>query len=252
MRLELIKKNKGIFLLFLLSCILFTVLTCSAYGRVAKNASALTSDYLPIIVLDPGHGGEDGGAVGPSGCVEKDINLAIALNLEKMLKASGFDVVMTRTTDISIYNDGSETIREKKVSDLHNRLKIIENQKNCIFVSIHQNKFTSSKYNGTQVFYSANNPLSEGMAKDIQNSVISMLQPDNKREVKPSDSSIYLLWNTKVPAVLVECGFLSNVQESQKLCSTEYQQKMSFSIYCGILKYWQGQDAAYKKQDRLP
>lgn len=251
MRLGLIKKNKGVFLLFLLSCILFTVLTCSAYGRVVKIANTLTSDYLPVIVLDPGHGGEDGGAVGQSGCVEKDINLAISLNLEQMLKASGFDVVMTRSSDISIYDDGSETIREKKVSDLHNRLKIIEKQKNCIFVSIHQNKFTSSQYSGAQVFYSANNPLSEGMAKDVQGSIVSMLQPDNKREVKPADSSIYLLWNTRVPAVLIECGFLSNAQESQKLCSTEYQRQMAFSIYCGILKYWQGQDAAYKKQDGL-
>jgi len=202
-------------------------------------ASTLVTAKAPTIVLDAGHGGEDGGAVSKSGLQEKDINLAVALNLKKMLTASGFTVVTTRDTDISIGDKSLGTIRERKVSDIHNRLKIIEKQDNCIFISIHQNHFSDSKYYGSQIFYSKNNDKSKPFAEAIQTQIVRLLQPQNKREIKPADSTIFLLWQAKVPAIIVECGFLSNDSEAKKLSEPLYQQQMAFSIYSGLLNYLQ-------------
>lgn len=201
-------------------------------------ASALAQQATPTIVIDPGHGGEDGGAIGKSPDPEKDINLAIALKLQSLLKLSGFNVVMTRTTDVSIGDSRLDTIKERKVSDIHNRLKLVEEQGNCILISIHQNHFTDGRYSGAQMFYSTKNPQSKDLAENIKSRVVQLLQPENTRETKPATSSIYLLWNTKAPAVLVECGFLSNESESAKLNDKIYQQQMAFSIYCGFLDYF--------------
>jgi N-acetylmuramoyl-L-alanine amidase len=169
---------------------------------------------------------------------EKEINLAIALKLQKLLEISGFRVSMTRTTDVSISDDHLDTVRERKVSDLHNRLKMIEAQENCVFISIHQNHFTSSRYSGAQVFYSTKNDESKELAETIKSRVVELVQPENKRETKPATSSIYLLWNTKVPAILVECGFLSNESEAAKLNDKTYQQQSAFAICSGVLDYF--------------
>nr|WP_243112713.1 N-acetylmuramoyl-L-alanine amidase [Caproiciproducens sp. NJN-50] len=171
---------------------------------------------------------------------EKDINLAIAKDLEQLLTVSGYQVVMTRTDDAEIGDNTLGTIRARKVSDMHQRLKILEDQGSCIFISIHQNFFTQSQYSGTQIFYSKNNAESKPLSEDIRARVVGLLQKDNKRETKPATSAIYLLWEAKVPAVLVECGFLSNAQEEAKLKDTSYQQKMAFSIYSGFLDYCSG------------
>lgn len=221
----------------ILCCLAFLLLSYISYSKVAESAAAMTGAQTRTIVIDAGHGGEDGGASGKSGVPEKTINLAIAQDLSRLLQVSGFRVVMTRTTDVSIADGNLDTIRERKVSDLHNRLKIIEEQGDCIFVSIHQNHFTESRYSGTQVFYSTNNSDSKLLAENIRNRVISLLQKDNTRETKPATSSIYLLWETKVPAVLVECGFLSNSAEEAKLNDPAYQKQMAFSVYCGLLDY---------------
>ena len=189
------------------------------------------------IILDAGHGGEDGGAVGADGTMEKDINLSIAKKLQQLLLVSGFNVRMIRDSDVSIYSDGMETIKEKKVSDLKNRLNIANESENNILISIHQNKFPQSQYNGTQVFYSENNPGSKELAENIRESVIGFLQPENKRETKPATKDIYILYNCKNVAVMVECGFLSNNAELQKLKDETYQDEMAFSIYCGFLEY---------------
>lgn len=201
-------------------------------------ASALAGERIRTIVIDPGHGGEDGGATGVSRLMEKDINLDIALQLQKLLQVSGYRVVMTRTTDISINDDNLDTVRERKVSDLHNRLKIVEAQEDCILVSIHQNHFTSSRYSGAQMFYATKNSQSKVLAENIKARVVGLLQPENKRETKPATNSIYLLWNAKVPAVVVECGFLSNESEAEKLNNKLYRQQMAFAIYNGILDYY--------------
>lgn len=226
-------------IVLILCCAAFLVLSYVSYNKIGKMASTLVSVQQPTIVLDPGHGGEDGGAASKSGLQEKDINLAISLNLQKMLTSSGFTVVMTRDSDSSIGDKHLATIRERKVSDLHNRLKIIEEQKNCIFISIHQNHFSDSKYYGSQIFYSKNNDQSKLLAENMQTQIVQLLQPQNKREIKPAGNTIYLLWNTNVPAVIVECGFLSNEAEAKKLSEPLYQRQMAFSIYNGLLNYLQ-------------
>lgn len=191
-----------------------------------------------MILLDAGHGGEDGGA-GENGVQEKDVNLAVALQLREFLEMSGFRVVMTRETDVSIHDDSASTIREKKVSDLHNRLKLIEQYPGCTFISIHQNQFEQSQYHGAQMFYSKNDERSKLLAEKLQQSFVSLLQPDNEREVKAATKDIYLLWNAQVPAVIVECGFLSNPEEAAKLKEPGYQKDLAFTIYTGFLRYWQ-------------
>lgn len=196
-----------------------------------------TSDELPTIIIDAGHGGEDGGAVAGDGTNEKDINLQIAQNLNTMFQSGGFKTVMTRTSDIAIYDEDCSTIKEKKVSDMHNRLEIFNKDENSIIISIHQNKFEQEKYNGTQLFYSPNNEKSEVLAESIRLSVTGMLQPDNTRENKKATKDIYLLYNCKQPSVIVECGFLSNNAELEKLKTEDYQQQMAFSIYCGCIEY---------------
>ena len=201
-------------------------------------ASAYVSEKRPTIVIDAGHGGEDGGAEGKSKLLEKEINLNISKQLQNLLQASGFRVIMIRTEDVSIGDPSLGTIKERKISDLHNRLKIIEEQGDCIFISIHQNHFSDGRYSGAQMFYSLNNEKSKELAEYIKSRVVSLLQPENKRECKPATSSIYLLWQTEVPAVLVECGFLSNDSEAQKLNDPDYQKQMAFSIYSGFMDYY--------------
>ena len=157
-----------------------------------------------------------------------------------LLEASGYKVIMIREEDKAIYDENANTLREKKRSDLKNRMGIIKKNKkeNTIFVSIHQNKFPDSKYHGTQIFYSVNNPGSQSLAEKIKESVRGFIQPENTREIKPADKKIYLLHNAEIPALIIECGFLSNIEESKKLIDNEYQNQLAFSIYCGITSYF--------------
>lgn len=170
--------------------------------------------------------------------MEKDINLLIATKLKHYLTLGGFDVIMTREADTGTEEDPSDTISNRKVSDMRNRLETMGENPEAIFVSVHLNKFTSSSAVGAQVFYSPNHESSQPLAENIQSSIVSKLQPENDRVVKKGDKSIYLLKNAKIPAVIVECGFLSNPGELTLLKDDEYQSKMAFSIYCGILEYY--------------
>lgn len=201
----------------------------SAGNRAVENA--------PLIILDAGHGGEDGGAVAKDGTQEQYINLDITLKLNEELKSRGYETILTRTDDNSIHDSGAATVRERKVSDIHNRLKIIEEHPGCIFVSIHQNFFTESKYSGAQVFYSPNNGESSRLAQCIQQSIVASLQPENTRQIKESGSSIYLLYHSTVPSVLVECGFLSNPEETEKLKDENYRSGMASAVCEGIISY---------------
>lgn len=241
MKLSFLKKDIPFFILTSVFALTFLFLIYSAFQKVDFKANFANGSIMqvPVVVIDAGHGGEDGGAVGVGGIQEKDINLKIAKNLDSMLKASGFKTVMVRDDDYDISDSNLKTVRERKVSDLNNRLKLIESNPNCTFISIHQNKFSQSQYWGTQVFYSPNNDNSKILATDIKDAVTAFLQPENKREIKPADKNIYILYNTKQAAVLVECGFLSNPSEANKLNSDEYQKDMSFAIYSGFLSYWQ-------------
>lgn len=221
-------------------CGLLTVLfLANAFAKVDKSISTgASAQEKPVILIDAGHGGEDGGA-GENGVQEKDVNLSVALQLRDLLELSGFQTVMTRETDVSIYDDSAATVREKKVSDLRNRLKLIQQYPNCTFLSIHQNQFSESKYHGAQMFYSKNDSRSKLLAEKLQSSFVSLLQPENQREIKEATKDIYLLWNAQVPAVIVECGFLSNPEEAEKLDDASYQKKLAFTIYIGLLQYWQ-------------
>ncbi len=221
----------------LLCLFLFGGLLYTAFSEPQTVSTAAgTKDALPIIVIDAGHGGEDGGA-GANGVLEKDVNLAIALRLRDMLTAGGYKVVMTRDSDVSIYDSSASTTREKKVSDLNNRVKIINGSSDNILVSIHQNKFEQSKYSGAQIFYSQNDPKSFRLAEEIRRSVTGMLQPENKRELKPAEKNIFILSKAEVPAVIVECGFLSNEDEAARLADEDYQKQMAFAVFCGIEGY---------------
>ena len=183
------------------------------------------------------HGGFDGGAVAGDGTVEKDINLAICKKTQEMLKFNGIDVIMTRNTDTGTEDiDGS--IARRKKSDMQNRLKLMRENPEAVFVSVHLNKFTTSAARGAQVFYTPNFEAARELGEDIQASIVALLQPDNTRVIKKGNSSTYLLKNATVPAVIVECGFLSNPSELSLLKGPEYQSKIAFSIYCGILKYF--------------
>lgn len=228
---------------FGLSFALFTILIGLFIGTKAVeklsaiDASAESGAYKTVII-DAGHGGPDGGTSADDGSLEKDINLQIAIKLNEILQSMGVNTVMTRTEDISIHDDSAQTIRQKKVSDIKNRLNIINETDDAIFVSIHQNHFSDSQYSGTQVFYSKNNPLSQTLANCIRLPVISYLQTDNTREIKQSGTDIYLLYHAQKPAVMVECGFLSNYQETENLKSEEYQQQLAFLIAIGIMDYF--------------
>ncbi len=213
------------------------------YGDLSRNVSDnLSVKNKPVIIVDAGHGGFDGGASTDDGVSEKGINLNIALYLKDYLNFFGYDVVMTRETDDSTEDEGLTTIRSRKSSDLHNRMALMEKTENAIFVSIHQNHYSSSKYSGAQVFYSTKfNDESSGLAQSIQETVVYYLQPENTRQIKPCGTSVYLIYNAVKPAVLVECGFLSNYEESELLKTEDYQKKMAFSIALGIINYYEGQ-----------
>ncbi len=204
---------------------------------IFSDSVTATVSGLPVIIIDAGHGGEDGGTQAADGTLEKKINLDISLKINEILLREGFCTVLTRDGDYMIYDNTASTQREKKVSDIHNRMKVIEENGDCILLSIHQNYFTESKYYGTQVFYSGNNPDSKLLADEIQNSVVVSLQPDNTRQIKESGTDIYMLYHAQVPAVMVECGFMSNKEEADKLKDEEYQQRMAESIVDGLITY---------------
>lgn len=207
---------------------------CAVIGYDVINnykAASLSLTKKPTVIIDAGHGGEDGGTVSESGVVEKDINLKIAEKLNNLFAKNGYNTVMIRKEDKLIYDDGCNSIRSKKSSDLHNRLNIINENENSVLISIHQNHYTESKYYGAQVFYSGNNPKSEALAQCIQRNIVLTLQPENKRQIKKSGSEIFILNNAKVPAVMVECGFLSNHSEALLLNTEEYQDKMAECIF---------------------
>lgn len=202
------------------------------------QTSGIPQSHRPTVILDAGHGGMDGGAVSVTNTLEKDINLDITLRLRDLLTAYAFPVVMVRETDVSIHDSSAVSIREIKRSDLHNRLALTKKYDNCILLSIHQNFFTESKYSGAQFFYSINHPESKRLAQYFKDYFRAHLQPENSREIKPSGNNIYLMRYTQIPAVLAECGFLSNPLEAELLDSEEYRQKIAVSLLCGILNYY--------------
>lgn len=198
-----------------------------------------TYETTPKIIIDPGHGGADGGAVGTDGLPEKDINLEIALKLQEILTLHGFDVIMTRTDDRSIHDPDISNLKNQKTSDMHNRLKVMKDNKDAIFISIHQNKFQEESSWGTQVFYSHRQEASKQLAEILQNNFIAFLQPENHRQIKQAENNLFLLYNAEIPAVMVECGFISNPAECAKLHSEDYQNQVAYVIYYSLAEFIQ-------------
>ena len=223
-------------IIFIVLLILYILLVVFAFNNLNKFISTATNPQNDVtIVLDAGHGGEDGGAVA-NNIIEKDINLSITKELAKIFKASGFNVVMTRNSDNMINTEG-DSIASKKVSDMKNRLEIFNESDNNVVISIHQNKFPQEQYYGAQVFYSYNDENSSLLAESIRDSICNFIQPENNRQCKETTKDIYLLYNSKVPSVIVECGFISNVSEANLLKNKEYQRKIAYSIFIGYLNY---------------
>ena len=208
------------------------VLLTATLGVVDRRQTAATPTTKHI-VIDAGHGGADGGAVAADGTEEKHLNLAVALPLRDLLSVMGYEVSMTRETDVKL-NTERVTLRERKISDMKQRLSMVQSAD--LTVSIHQNKFSQERYSGTQVFYSDNHPQSAQVAEQIRASVVSLLQPQNTRPLKVGDRSVYLLSRATQPIVLVECGFLSNTQEREKLKNPTYQRQLALAVAGGVMK----------------
>ncbi len=224
------------FFIFSLIFIVIGSVICSLWSYLGQSAAAgareAFAEPLPSVVIDAGHGGPDGGTSGFSKVPEKELNLDIALKVRDILTAAGVDVVMTRTEDITLTDPDGGT---RKNQDLRARKKIAEATPNAVLVSIHMNAFSIEKYSGLQVYYSQNNTQSQELAKDVQTAVASVLQPENDRKIKPAGENIYLLHELDCPAILIECGFLSNAAEAERLNDAEYRQALAFVIANSLL-----------------
>ena len=206
------------------------------WGNLAIPINA-SPEEKAFVIIDAGHGGEDGGAVGVSGTLEKGLNLAVALKIQELLEAESIPVIMTREEDVAFGDMSKKTIRARKTSDMKNRLKLVQEAGTRVYVGIHMNKYTEAKYRGAQVFYSGNNPESKILAVKLQASMKRNIDDGNTREALKASKSVYLLKNITEPAVIVECGMLSNPEEEALLKTPEYQQKMAESIVEGIKEY---------------
>ena len=232
-------------LFFLLSSILtFTIalLLGALDFESLKNSFEIPTSNSPspkytTVIIDAGHGGEDGGASSAAGLVEKDVNLEISQILCDMLRANGVNVIMTREEDRLLYDRNVNYQGRKKKLDLAARLAVADNTADAIFVSIHMNSFTDERYSGLQVWYSPNNSDSLPLAELIRSENTTKLQPQNTRLCKEATSAINLLHKAKCPAVLVECGFLSNPDEAALFETHEYRQKVAFILFCSITEF---------------
>lgn len=214
--------------------------TFTCIALFMTNAITTAVDNLPlprsaVLVIDPGHGGEDGGATSCTGALESQINLEISLRLNDLLHFMGYETVMIRDSDKAVYTPGTETITAKKVSDLKNRVATVNATANALLLSIHQNQFPEGKYSGAQVFY-AETEGSQLLAEAMQQQLIRTLNPGSNREVKKAES-VYLMKHINCTAVLVECGFLSNAEEEAKLRTEEYQKKLCCVIAAVTSQY---------------
>lgn len=222
--------------------IVLAVCIISSFGYIKQGV--VTTSAVGVekqtVIIDPGHGEFDGGAVSSDGTSEKDINLYISQKCADILHLLGYDISMTRQDDNAIDDVKDEKISKRKKSDMVNRLSLINSKTDGICVSIHLNKFTTSIPNGAQVFYGIKNENSKTLAQSIQTSIKNNLQQDNERVIKQGTKSTYLLYNAEIPMVIAECGFLSNKDELSRLKTNEYQTKMAFCIALGVNDYFNG------------
>ena len=220
-------------------CIYVSQTTRTNTNRNIGDAVQVTA--LPVsgktVILDAGHGTPDEGASSKNGITEAEINLKITLKLQKLLEQSGCTVILTRSDENAIYDLDANTLKQKKISDIKNRVKIGNNSSADIFVSIHLNKINQQQYYGWQTSYKNNNEQSKNLATSIQNELNEAIQKENKR-VSMKINKIYIVDHVEIPITIVECGFLSNPQEEKELQQDNYQEKLAWGIYNGIMKYF--------------
>ena len=235
----LINKKRIIFLTLaiFLPIGMFMFQTATNINTSKTVATMATPVSSKTIIVDAGHGGEDGGAVSNNGVSEAEINLKIALKLQQLLEQSGSNVVLTRSENNAIYDVDKKTLREKKNSDIRNRVKIGNGSSADIFVSIHLNKIPENQYYGWQTFFKDGNEDGKRLATCIQNNLNETMQKENKR-TPLKINNVYIIKHVEIPTVIVECGFLSNSEEEKQLQQEEYQTKLAWGIYNGIMEYF--------------
>ena len=231
-------KQKLLLKLAYISTILATLtLACLGSRAVSVFSETTGIDREHCVVIDPGHGGVDGGAVSCTGVKESQLNLQICIRLNDLLQFLGYRTKMIRSEDVSVHTKG-DTIAQMKMSDLRERVRICNETEGAVLLSIHQNTFTDGRYSGAQVFYGPTEE-SKSMAQLLQKEMIRTLNPGSKREIKKS-TGVYLMENIRCPGILVECGFLSNYQEEAKLRSAEYQKELSCVIAACTARFLNG------------
>ncbi|MDD6022889.1 MAG: N-acetylmuramoyl-L-alanine amidase [Oscillospiraceae bacterium] len=222
------KQERILSVLYLLSLVLLAGF--ALHGLNDNGSIAVTAPIEhPVIILDAGHGGTDGGASGPDGTCEDDLNLQIVKKLDCVLALMGENTLLTRTMDTDLSDPDARSISQKKVTDIRNRVKMINSVGNAVLISIHQNTYQESKYHGAQVFY-GREAGSENLARAVQNSIAEHVDTSNLRQEKAISPDVYLMKHITVPGILVECGFLTNPQELQKLKSEDYQKQLAVVI----------------------
>lgn len=212
-------------------------LWCGQLEATETFSPRLREEY--ILVIDPGHGGADGGAVSVSGVAESEINLAIALKCDQIAGLFGQKTVLLRDTEESLADPEAETLREQKRSDMENRVAIVNATSDALLLSIHQNQYTDSKYSGAQVFYQPDEE-SQGWAELTQTLLRDCLDSGNRRQAREMPSDLYLMSHITCPAILAECGFLSNPEEDHRLQDDGYQTQMAVVLMGACLGYWYG------------
>ena len=231
----LLNKKK---IVFILSCMIISILffnfTSIPYATIETSSTPVSNH---VVILDAGHGLPDGGAEAQDGTYESTINLSIVEKLQKLLEASSCTVILTRSDENGIYEMDADTIRKKKISDMKNRAEIGNNSNAEIFVSIHLNKISDSRYSGWQTFYKPDNESSLNLANSIQENLNYSVQKENNR-VPEKVPDIYLAKNLEIPFTIVECGFLSNSAECELLKTDNYQEILAWGIYTGIMDYF--------------
>ncbi len=226
----------------ILSAILISVLTFGMQISIKeKEELTVETTSTPVsnktVVIDAGHGSPDEGAESNNGTTEARINLKIALKVQKLLEQTGSTVILTRSDDNAIYDLDSKSLRQKKVSDIKNRVKIGNESSADIFVSIHLNKIPQQQYYGWQCFYNSKNENSKMLAEQLQENLNESIQKENKR-VAMNLNTVYIMKNVEIPISIVECGFLSNPEEEKQLQEDEYQNRLAWGIYNGITDYF--------------
>ena len=227
--------------IMIVASVIMVALFAFAIQTNTKNTNVVQTVALPVsnkvIVLDAGHGKPDEGAQSSTGTTEAETNLKIALKVQSLLEQSGATVILTRSDDEAIYDLDSKTLKQKKISDIHNRVKIGNEAQADIFVSIHLNKIPQEQYWGWQCFYKEGNEQSIKLAKSLQENLNESIQKENKR-VAMKLENVYIMKHVEIPISIVECGFLSNKEEEKLLLEDGYQDKLAWGIYNGIIDYF--------------